>query len=389
MKSKRISCFESARRVVVKVGSNVLTRDNGLNLELVRSLSRQICTLIDTGIEVVLVSSGAMAAGLRKLGLARRPDEIPMRQAVAAVGQAGLIMEYEKAFEQYGKKVAQLLLTSDGLQQRKRYLNARNTLHTLLAWKIVPIINENDTVSVEEIKFGDNDNLSAMIALLLNADVLINLTDIDGLYTSDPRTNPDAEFIAFVDTIQQDIEKCAGNIPGELGTGGMLTKIKAARKVNTAGIPMLIAKGTQPDILLRLFAGEEIGSFFVPREQKMANRKCWIGFSTKPEGVLCIDDGAVRAIIEGGKSLLPIGITAVEGAFDEGAPVEFRNRQGELLGAGLVNYSAGDIRRIMGAHTEEIRVRLGEKPYDEVIHRDNLTVTGVCDFFTEPSVSPE
>ncbi|QTA79859.1 Glutamate 5-kinase [Desulfonema limicola] len=378
MKTIRQTCFKSAKRVVVKIGSNVLTKDNGLNLEVVSSISRQICQLIDSGLELVFVSSGAMAAGLKKIGLPRRPDEIPKRQAVAAVGQAGLIMEYEKAFEQYGKKVAQILLTGDGLHQRKRYLNARNTLNTLLDWKIVPVINENDTVSVEEIKFGDNDNLSAMIALLMDADLLINLTDIDGLYNKDPRKNQDAELISFVSSIRKDIEKFASDIPGTLGTGGMLTKIKAARKVNTAGIPMIIAKGSKKDILLRLFAGEEHGTFFVPKKQKMANRKCWIGFTVKPKGMISIDDGAARAILNNGKSLLPIGITNVEGEFGIGSPVEFKNGTGDVLGTGLVNYNSAEIRKIMGLKTSEIKECLGEKPYDEVIHRDNLSITGEC-----------
>ncbi len=373
--SDRTACFGSATRIVVKVGSNVLTRDNGLNLAVVHSLSRQICLLIDRGLEIVLVSSGAMAAGLKKIGLTRRPDAIPMRQAVAAVGQAGLIHEYEKAFDQFGKKVAQVLLTGDGLNSRKRYLNARNTLHTLLSWHIVPIINENDTVSVEEIKFGDNDNLSAVITLLMDADILINLTDIDGLYTRDPRTCPDAELIPEVATIRRDIERVASDIPGALGTGGMLSKIRAARKVNTAGIPMIIARGTRPDILLELVDGEPLGTFFVPRKQKMNSRKCWIGFTVKPKGFLRIDDGAVRAILEGGKSLLPIGIVAVEGDFGVGSPVEFKNGAGQVLGTGLVNYGSADIRKIMGVRSAEIRNVLGEKPYDEVIHRDNLTIT--------------
>lgn len=379
MKENRNVCFESAQRIVVKVGSNLLTKDSGLNVEFVQSISRQICRLIEGGLQVVLVSSGSMAAGLRKLGLTKRPEEIPKRQAVSAVGQASLIMEYEKAFEAYGKKVAQVLLTSDGLYQRKRYLNARNTVHTLLSWHIVPIINENDTVSIDEIKFGDNDTLSAMIALLVNADVLINLTDIDGLYNKDPRTNADAELIPVVSTIKKDIERYASEIPGELGTGGMMTKIRAARKVNTAGIPMIIAKGTRPDILLRLLEGECHGTFFAPKSQKMTNRKCWIGFTTKPKGVIRIDDGAVRAITQNGKSLLPAGIVGVIGEFGAGSPVEFINGGGDVLGTGLVNYGAEDIRKIMGLRTSEIKRRLGEKPYDEVIHRDNLTVVWECD----------
>ncbi len=376
MENSRNFYFDRVRRAVVKVGSNVLTKDNGLNINAIESVSRQISLMTDRGVEILLVSSGAMAAGVRKLGLPKRPDEVPGRQAVAAVGQAGLIMEYEKAFEQYQKKVAQILLTSDGLTNRKRYLNARNTLHTLLSWKVVPVINENDTVSVEEIKFGDNDNLSAMITLLMDADILINLTDIDGLYTKDPRTCPDAELIPVISAISRSVEKYAGDIPGALGTGGMSSKIKAAKKVTAAGVPMIIAKGDKPDILLRLFAGEEHGTFFVPKKERLANRKCWIAFTLKPKGFLLIDKGAARAVLEGGKSLLPSGIVGVEGDFDVGASVEFRNRDNEIVGVGLVNYSSEDIRSIMGLQSNKIAERLGHKPYDEVIHRDNLAVTG-------------
>jgi len=376
MKTDRTNCFNSVKRAVVKVGSNVLTKDQGLNIGVIESISSQICRLIDSGAEIILVSSGAMAAGVRKLGLDRRPDEIPKRQAVAAVGQAGLMMEYEKAFELYQKKVAQILLTGDGLTSRKRYLNARNTLHTLLSWKVVPIINENDTVSVEEIKFGDNDNLSAMITLLMNADILINLTDIDGLYTKDPRVFPDAKLIPAVDGIRKEIEKFASDIPGALGTGGMSSKIKAARKVTAAGIPMIIAKGTQPDILIKLFSGQAHGTFFVPKKEKLTNRKCWIGFNLKPKGLLRIDKGAAKALLERGKSLLPSGIVGVEGEFDVGAAVEFKNGDDEIIGTGLVNYSSADIRKIMGLQTNKIEEQLGYKPYDEVIHRDNLTITG-------------
>ena len=250
MNDKKKICFEDAKRIVVKVGSGVLTEDNGLNLKVLRSISRQICQLADRGLEIILVSSGAMASGIKKIGLSKRPDEIPKRQAVAAVGQAGLIMEYEKSFARYNKKVAQILLTGDDLVNRKRYLNARNTLCTLLSWQVIPIINENDTVVVEEIKFGDNDNLSAMITLLMDADILVNLTDIDGLYTRDPRKDQNTELISIVATIKKDIEKYASDISGPLGTGGMLSKIKAAKKVTAAGIPMLIAGGEKRDILL-------------------------------------------------------------------------------------------------------------------------------------------
>lgn len=375
MNENRTSIFNNVKRVVVKVGSNVLTEDHGLNLRAIRSISRQICRLIDDGIEIILVSSGAMASGIRKVGLDKRPDEIPKRQAIAAVGQAGLIMAYEKAFVQYHKKVAQILLTGDDLNNRKRYLNARNTLRMLLSWQVVPIINENDTVMTEEIQFGDNDNLAAMITLLMDADILVNLTDIDGLYTKDPRTSPDADFIPLVSTITEDIKKIAGDIPGALGTGGMLSKINAAKKVTAAGIPMIIANGGKPDVLKKLFSGKDVGTFFTPKKKKLKSRKCWIAFTLKPKGIIRIDDGAAEAIVNRGKSLLPSGIVGVEGEFSVGAPVEFRKTDNEILGTGLVNYSSTDIRKIMGLKSNQIKNCLGQKPYDDVIHRDNLAVT--------------
>ena len=378
MNEKRASIFYNARRVVVKVGSNVLTEDHGLNLKAIRSISRQICRLIDGGIEIILISSGAMASGIRKIGLDKRPDEIPKRQAIAAVGQAGLIMEYEKAFARYHKKVAQILLTGDDLNNRKRYLNARNTLCMLLSWQVVPIINENDTVMIEEIQFGDNDNLAAMITLLMDADILVNLTDIDGLYTKDPRTNSDADFIPMVSTIGEDIKKIAGDIPGALGTGGMLSKINAAKKVTAAGVPMVIANGGRPDVLKKLFSGKDVGTFFTPKKKKLKSRKCWIAFTLKPKGIIRIDDGAAEAILNRGKSLLPSGIVGVEGEFSVGAPVEFRKTDDETLGTGLVNYSSTDIRKIMGLKSSQIKNCLGHKPYDDVIHRDNLAVTAEC-----------
>ncbi len=294
---------------------------------------------------------------------------------MAAVGQAGLMMEYEKAFGRHNLKVAQILLTSEDLSNRKRYLNARNTLNTLLSWRVVPIINENDTVWVEEIKLGDNDNLAAMITLLMDADLLINLTDIDGLFTRDPRVYPDAELIDAVSRINKDTEKYAGEIPGALGTGGMISKIKAARKVNSAGVPMIIAKGDKPNILLKLFAGQKHGTYFIPQTQRLASRKCWIAYSLKPKGTIQIDEGAVKAILTNGKSLLPSGIIAVKSNFGVGAAVKFQNQRNESLGIGLVNYSSADIDKIKGLKSNRIKQVLGHKSYDEVIHRDNLAIT--------------
>lgn len=377
MKNNRVNYFANTKRVVVKIGSGVLTESKMLNVSVIRSVSKQVHTLVENGCEVIIVSSGAMASGEKKLGFNKRPDEIPRRQAIAAVGQPGLIIEYEKALAKYNKKVAQILLTSDDLNHRERYLNARNTIYTLLSWHVIPIINENDTVVIDEIKFGDNDNLAAMITLLMDADMLIILTDIEGLYTKNPKTSPDAELVPAVHSIGKDIEKMAGDIPGPLGTGGMLSKINAARKVTDAGIPMVIVKGEEPEILTMLFAGEEHGTFFVPKEKKLPSRKCWLAHTLKPKGALMLDDGAVNAIAKKGKSLLPIGIVRVEGNFGVGAPVEFVDKKNRRIGIGLVNYSAADIRLIKGLRTGQIESCLGFRPYDEVIHRDNLAITGV------------
>jgi glutamate 5-kinase len=375
MDPKTPSLFSNVKRVVVKIGSNVLTAPGSLNEKAIRSMSRQISHLMDDGLEVILVSSGAMASGMKKIGLSKRPVEIPKRQAVAAVGQAGLIWAYEKAFGRYQKKVAQILLTSEDLSDRKRYLNTRNTFSTLLSWRIVPIINENDTVAVESIQFGDNDYLSARICLLLDADILIILTDIDGLYTKDPRASANAELIPTVTTIGKEIEKMAGDIPGALGTGGMSSKIKAARTVTSAGIPMVIANGEEPNILKKLFSGEPLGTQFLPKKKRLTSKKCWIAYNLKVKGTIKIDAGALNAMLNRGKSLLPIGITGVKGDFKEGSPVEIVTDDRKVVGTGFVNYCASDILKIMGLKTNQIASRLGQKTYDEVIHRDNLAIT--------------
>ncbi len=364
----------TARRVVVKLGSNVITAKNSLNLEVIESISKQICTLMDKGIEVILVSSGAMAAGLRKMEMERRPEEIPKRQAISAIGQSGVMNAYEKSFTGCDKKVAQILLTAEDLDNRKRYLNARNTLNTLIDWQVVPIINENDTIMVEEIKLGDNDNLAAMITLLMDADFLFILTDIDGLYDKDPRLYPEAELIPRVTNFKKEIEEFASEIPGTLGTGGMLSKIQAAQKVTSAGIPMIVARGDISNILLHLFAGENYGTYFVPKKEKMASRKCWIAHTLSPKGSIVIDDGAVHAVRQNGKSLLPIGVISVQGDFEEGAAVSFKTSADQIIGVGLVNYRSFDIDLIKGLKTYQIEACLGSRHYDEIIHRDNLVL---------------
>jgi glutamate 5-kinase len=373
-KSERHSYLQNINRLVIKLGSNILTTNQGLNVTVIRHLAMQVHQLIEKGKQITIVSSGAMAAGMRKLNLASRPSEIPLKQAIAAIGQAGLIQEYEKAFEFFDHKVAQVLLTRTDLSNRTRYLNARNTIRALLDWNVTPIINENDTVAIEEIKFGDNDQLSAMIALMLNADLLINLTDIDGLFDKDPRKHDDAVLIPMVSSFTRDLENCASGIPGTLGTGGMLTKIKAAQKVTTAGIPMVIAKASM-DVLNQLLDCQNVGTFFVPKNQKMKNRKCWIAFSKKTRGYIQIDDGARNAILKKGTSLLPIGVIGVKGKFSIGDAISVETQSGQDIATGLTNYSSEDIQLIMRKKSHEIEQILGEKPYDEIIHRDNMVIT--------------
>jgi glutamate 5-kinase len=372
---KKSPPLSAGQRIVVKVGSGVLTKDNRLNLASITAITDQICALHDRGIQVILVSSGAMAAGVTKLGLSARPLETPKRQAVSAIGQADLIREWERALEHCGRKVAQILLTRGDLCNRVRYLNARNTINTLLEWNVLPIINENDTVAVKSLQFGDNDNLGAMITLLMGADLMINLTDIGGLYDKDPRVHEDARLLRQVTSMGKNIDAMAGKIAGPLGTGGMGTKITAARKLTSAGIPMIIASGLTPDILINIFNDDYVGTYFVPKKQRLNSRKNWIGLTLQAKGKITIDAGAQRAVLTRGKSLLPSGITRVEDSFAVGDPVEFLNEDRQPLGMGLVNYNASDILKIMGCKTSQIKGRLGFRSYDEVIHRDNLVIT--------------
>jgi glutamate 5-kinase len=283
---------------------------------------------------------------------------------------------WEAAFDKYDLLVAQVLLTSEDIANRRRYLNARNTLETLLAWGILPIINENDTVVVEEIKFGDNDHLSVLIGGLIGADLVINLTDTDGLYDGDPRLNENAALISRVNRVDAKILACATPEPGSVGTGGMLSKLNAARKCLASGIAMIIAPGKQRDILLRLFDGEDLGTLFVPRERAYSGKKIWLANLPKPAGELTLDDGAVTALINCGRSLLPIGVKAVRGTFGVGAPVRCIDKQGNVVGIGLTNYKSNEIESIKGRHSEEIEKLIGYKYSDEVIHRDNFALIG-------------
>jgi len=374
LKARR-EALGQTRRIVVKVGSAVLAGKKGLDPQAVSGLAGDVARLMKTGREVIVVTSGAIAEGMRKMGIEARPTEIPEKQAVAAVGQAGLMREYEKAFFARKIKVAQILLTRDDLTNRRRYLNARNTLQTLLSWGVAPIVNENDTVVVDELKFGENDNLSAMVTHLMDADLLVILTDTDGLYTKNPREYADCSLISTVAAIGKDVLSLASGGAGDMGTGGMASKLAAARKVTAAGIPVVVANGKKPAILKSLFSGKEEGTFFMPGPKKIGGRKCWIAFALKPSGALFLDRGAVEAVLRGGKSLLPVGVCGVRGDFGEGSAVECGSQNGPVIAVGLVNYNSAQIRRIMGRPTREIVKLLGHKPYDEVIHRDNLVLT--------------
>ena len=373
--SSRHALFRKAKRVVVKVGSAILTGEKGLNAEVIGNLARDIAFLHDRGQEVILVSSGAVAAGKRKLRVVDG-EELTMRekQALAAIGQSRLMHDYDEAFGRYEKTIAQVLLTHSDLAHRKRYLNVRNTLLTLLDFGAIPVINENDTVSTEELKFSDNDNLGALVANLIEADMFICLTDVDALYDRNPATDPGAVAIATVALITEDIEAMAGNSKSVLGTGGMRSKILAAKMVTAGGGSAFIGPGREPGILRRLFAGEALGTFFLPRTEKMQSRKRWIAYVLKPQGALRLDKGACVALTEKGKSLLPSGITAVEGRFDQGDAVQCLDQRGVPVAVGLTNYASAEVEKIKGLHTDSIADILGFKESDEVVHRDNLVL---------------
>jgi glutamate 5-kinase len=363
----------SARRIVVKIGSAVLAgSDGGLDRAHIDALAAEIAAQHAAGREMVVVTSGAVTAGVVRLGLTERPKIIPHKQAAAAVGQIGVMSAYEGAFARHGIKVAQVLLTRDDLSSRRRYLNAKHAVMTLLEWRVVPIVNENDTVVVEEIKLGDNDHLSALTAILLEADLLVILSDVDGLHTADPRAVRDAALVPVVDAVTPAIEAMAG-AGGPLGTGGMATKLGAAKKACASGIATIIADGRRPGVLTAVLAGaSDVGTFFRPVADRLASRKQWIAYTLKPGGALVVDDGARRAIVEQGRSLLASGLREVRGSFGVGACVQCLDLEGREFARGLVSYGAAELEKIKGRHSREIEPTLGYKMSDEVIHRDDL-----------------
>jgi len=374
-KDIRKKTLEKARRIVVKVGSSILASvERGLHHEVFSQLTKEISELKRQGYEIVLVSSGAIAAGMEKLGYKTRPQSITQKQATAAVGQSRLMNIYESYFSRHQQMVAQILLTHDDLSHRRRFLNARNTLLTLLELGIIPIINENDTVVVDEIKVGDNDNLSALVTNLIEADLLIILTNIDGLCDGDPRLNPNARCIPLVEDIDVDMGKIVGGTKSAMSVGGMVSKIQAAKKASRFGIPTAIASGTRKEVLHQILRGKEIGTLILPKATTLSSRKHWIAFNLNPKGDIILDDGAKKAIVQRGKSLLPSGVVKVRGEFDRGDSVSCLGPRGKEFARGLVNYSASELERIKGLKTEQIEKVLGYKYSDEVIHRDDLVV---------------
>jgi glutamate 5-kinase len=364
----------SARRIVVKVGSSTLTSQGKLRPRKFTQLATQISALTDAGREVVLVSSGAIALGSHRLGWSHPGRSIPEKQAAAAVGQIGLVEMYQRRFDRHDKRIAQVLLTRIGLEDRERFINARHTLLELLKLGVVPIVNENDTVATDEIRFGDNDNLSATIVNLIGADLLVILTDVDGFYTEPPMPGQKKpELIGVIDRITPEIEQAARGSDSRFGRGGMITKLEAARSAAHSGAATVLCHGGPGDVLERVAAGEDVGTLILPGE-RLASRKHWLAFTTRTRGAMVVDDGAARALRTRGRSLLPAGIVEVRGDFGMGDPVVCLDSQGAELARGLVAYTAKDVARIMGRPTKEISQVLGFSNGDEVIHRNDLVI---------------
>ena len=369
------SVLTDAKRLVVKVGSSLVTNQGrGLDHARLAVWTSQVAQLRHMGREVILVSSGAIAEGMQRLGWKKRPHAVHELQAAAAVGQMGLIEVYESCFREHGLLTSQILLTHEDLADRKRYLNARSTLRTLLGLGVVPIINENDTVAIDEIRFGDNDTLGSLVTNLIEADVMIILTDQAGLYSSDPRRNPDATLLAEADADDPKLEAMAGGAGSSIALGGMLTKVQAAKRAARSGAHTVIASGHEKDVLLRLARGERIGTQLVARSATLAARKQWLADHLQVRGTLTLDAGAVKALKVDGKSLLPIGVHEATGEFDRGEVVSCLDDAGREIARGLINYNAAETRRILRTPSQEIEAKLGYVDEPELIHRDNLVL---------------
>jgi glutamate 5-kinase len=363
------------RRVVVKIGSQLLSSNSGIEEPRLRRLVEELAVLHDQKKEIVVVSSGAVAAGMTRLGWKQRPRTIPEKQALAAVGQIKLMALYEHYFSKYKKSVAQVLLTHEDLANRQRYINAKHTFQMLLESSIIPIVNENDTVAVEEMKFGDNDHLSALAATLLAADLLVILSDVEGVFDRDPRAHADARIIPLIQDMKEIKHAIMGESRSALGTGGIVTKLGAAEKAAAAGIATVITTGLRPGALTQVFdVGEEIGTLVLPEENRLTYRKHWIAYNLQPAGEIVVDTGAYDALVNKKKSLLPSGLKEVRGSFGAGDCVRCLDHDGREFARGLANYSAQELNRIKGLHTSSIEKVLGYKAYDEIIHRDDLVL---------------
>ena len=367
--------IKNAVRVVVKIGTSTLTYNNGkLNLFRIEKLVRELADLANQGKEIILVTSGAVGAGLDRLGSTERPKTIPEKQAVAAIGQGILMHMYEKLFAEYGQIVAQVLLTRENSVKHKLYINSRNTLLTLLKMGVIPVINENDAIAIDELKIGDNDTLSATVATIVDADLLIILSDIEGVFTANPQNDPTAQLIEEITDITPEIEELAGGAGSKLGTGGMYTKIQAAKIAVNAGVTMVIASGAIEGVVRNILSGEKIGTIFPAKEQHLQVRKSWLAFGAMIKGELIVDEGCEKALITEGSSLLSVGIVEVKGTFDQGNSVRILSKQGREIARGLANYNSEEIKKICGKNTNNISKILGSKLYDEVIHRDNMVI---------------
>jgi glutamate 5-kinase len=373
----RADIVRRADPVVVKVGTNVLAdRAGALDRGRMRALTDQLARLRAGGRRVALVSSGAIGAGVGRLGLGRRPVDLPHLQACAAVGQCALMQAYQECLTPHGVNAAQILLTASDFDHRVRYLNARHTILTLFEYGCLPVINENDTVSVAEIKFGDNDHLAAMVANLLQAPLLVLLTNVDGLFTADPRDDPGARLVPIVPHIDRSVAEMAAVTRSDLGTGGMRSKLRAARLATAAGGAVVMANGSVDGVLDAVFAGQEVGTLFLPHREALSARRRWLGLTARPQGTLRLDDGARRAVELDGRSLLPVGVVAIDGTFGKGDVVSLCGGDGIEFARGLTNYSSADAERIRGLSTEQIARAVGKVPYVEIVHRDNLAVVG-------------
>lgn len=368
--------LKKAKRIVIKVGTSTITYANGKrNFSQIDRLAREISDLQNQGKEMILVTSGAVAVGVDRMGLPGKPKTIPGKQAAAAVGQGVLMHTYEKFFADYGQIVAQVLITKTEAIDRHRYTNTRNTFMELMRQRVIPIVNENDVVALDELKIGDNDNMSALVAGIVDADLVIILSDVDGLYTANPQTHPDAVIVPEVAEITPEIEVSAGGVGSARGTGGMATKIQAAKAATSSGIHLVIASGTEKNAITRVLQGEELGTLFVSRENRLQFRKRWLAFGAKIAGSIVVDDGCAKAIRKaGGCSILPAGVFAVQGEFLPGSTVSVIDKDAHELARGLVHYSSAELEQIKGCNSGEIANILGHKNFDEVIHRDDLVI---------------